>query len=713
MVVVATGKSIIQGHRRTICGYKILRKLGAGPLGCAYSAVDLDTGQRVALRAFRKPPSADPELWERAIAGFAAAMAGHASIDEHPAIQKVVRFGIDRGLFYVATEFLTYPTLREMLQRSGRLPQSEALKILSAVGAALDYAAEHGIVHPDLTPKNILVAGGDPAAIVAGFGIGHARDRSGSIYVAPEYFYDGRRGPRSHVFSAGVIAYEMIAGHAPFWGSSNSQRRRRLLANKPSPLSDAPPYVQQVLRKMMETDLQARYERVSDAVEDLFLHRKPAVAVRAMLPEATLSCAAISPQSDPAYAMFAGAGDWDSPPLCQFDIQRQNLLAAPLVVDLACDYAKRLFQFARPRIPVAAMAVVAAVFLLHAARARSAYETGTVVSTVGSPRLVVNGAAIPVGAGDLISSRGFQMLETGPASSITVAMRGCNLKLLPDTKVILRRLRYANGPDREFQLLRGSVLEDVAPGQPKGSLYETLAGQASVRAFGGRIAASVLPQGGVHVANLSGAVDVFDRGEKTAIPPGASITTGDPGSAARASAQTANAGQALDSDLGKLAGSGVSDRVDKALAAFEDRAVLPGEDFVGQLNASRSDRALKDARALQAALTSAHAIAVLIETSDNGETPQQLDLATLAPVSDGVDVRAALGSLDRGRLLSYTRVDSGRYEFTARAADSRRTLLRVHDGTVDIDDEGGAGEQTPLGFIERFLSGQIDPPDRD
>jgi len=710
---------------RVLWGHRILHKLGTGPLGSIYAAVDLSTGDRVALRGFRRPHGADEALWDAAIARFADAMANHCIVDDHPSIQTIVRFGQDGQTFFIATEYFEHPTLRSVLDTNGPMEIEAALEILPDIASALDYAAANGCIHTDLTPRNILVTAGTPAAVVTNFGLAQARDKGDSVYLSPEQILTGKASDRAHIFSAGAILYEMISGSPAFAGETPTQRRRSVVANKPAPLSNYQPYIWQVIRCMMASEPFDRYATVAEAVEDLRHHRRPhsIIVARGRSYEAEVDGdLALLVQSE-----LAGLDEPDAvieempnlelpaiePELSAFRVNRQFVMECSLYAAVAREMAAKTLLTSSGRIAVASALVLAGLLGVHLSRGRAAFETATITAAQGRPRLVLNGTPIPIAPGETVSSKGFQMLTTDGQSSVVVSMRGCRVKVLPNSKVILRKIGYDQGASRQFQLVQGAVLETIDPTHRKTASFETLAGPVAVHASGGRLLASIDSDGQTQVANLGGNLAVDNQGTTFGVPSGQALTLNgrDRDSAVMADLEPA-ARAMFNSQKDLLAPPGIAERVDRAVGAAEDQVLLRASDDFEALRSDHTESALKDAQALQAAQTAVQAIAILLETSENGEIPRDLDLDTLQPISAGTDMHAALASLDGHHLLSYTQIDKGRYEFTARACDTTHTLLRVHDGTVELVQEGAAKKQPLLNFIKRFIDGTLIPSKR-
>lgn len=201
--------------------YAIERELGHGAMATVFLARDVKLRRLVALKVLRPEVASTlgPDRFVREID-----IAAHLT---HPHILPLHDSGSAAGFLYYVMPFIEGETLRERLNRETLLPVGEAVQIAAQVADALAYAHERGIVHRDVKPENILLAGGH--AMVADFGIAHAVSEAGGdtltatgvtvgtpAYMSPEQAGGGRVDGRSDQYALGCVVYEMLSGAPPF-----------------------------------------------------------------------------------------------------------------------------------------------------------------------------------------------------------------------------------------------------------------------------------------------------------------------------------------------------------------------------------------------------------------------------------------------------------------------------------------------------------------
>ena len=253
--------------------YAIERQLGEGGMAVVYLARDVRHDRRVALKVLR------PEIGvvlgaER----FLAEIRVTASL-QHPHVVPLFDSGEAAGLLFYVMPFVEGESLRDRLTRDHQLPIDEALKIAREIADALAYAHSLGIVHRDVKPENVLLAGGH--ALVADFGIARAVSAAGGqrmtetglaigtpVYMSPEQAAaESQLDGRSDLYSLACVLYEMLAGEAPWTGpTAQAVLARRFSDPMPSLRAvreTVPTYVEDAIRRALARSPADRFASVS------------------------------------------------------------------------------------------------------------------------------------------------------------------------------------------------------------------------------------------------------------------------------------------------------------------------------------------------------------------------------------------------------------------------------------------------------------------
>jgi serine/threonine-protein kinase len=224
--------------------YELTGELGRGGMATVYRAHDRRHGREVAVKVMLPEIAATvgPERFLREI-GIAARL-------QHPQIVPVFDSGEHQGQLYYVMPLIAGESLADHLRQQGRLPVDEAVRLVSEVAEALDYAHDQGVLHRDLKPANILLSRGH--AMLADFGLARTRDALGEqgetqvmtrpgtllgtpLYASPEQIAgEAELGPTADVYGLASVLFELLTGHPPFTGGNvHSLLARRLVEDAP------------------------------------------------------------------------------------------------------------------------------------------------------------------------------------------------------------------------------------------------------------------------------------------------------------------------------------------------------------------------------------------------------------------------------------------------------------------------------------------------
>jgi serine/threonine protein kinase len=272
--------------------YKILSTIGSGGFGTVYLAEDTWIDKKVALKVPHKQSVDFGELLRepRLLASL-----------NHPNIVTILTAEKQENVFFIVMEFVPGETLEALVTREGALDVSRALDYTCQISNAVDHAHRHGVLHRDLRPSNVIVA--DSGMLkVADFGTSrfleiaaHGTTVIGSPpYMAPEQFH-GKAVFASDIYSLGVTIYQMLTGVLPYDTPSPADLDRLMkgelhvaprLKNPRIPKS-----INDIVVKAMAPDVQSRYKRAGDLLDDV-------LAARARVPRGTPRRPASAPEAE-------------------------------------------------------------------------------------------------------------------------------------------------------------------------------------------------------------------------------------------------------------------------------------------------------------------------------------------------------------------------------------------------------------------------------
>ena len=255
--------------------YEILEKIGTGGMSDVYKAKCHKLNRYVAIKVLKKQYKED-ENFVRKFRSEAQAAAGLM----HPNIVNVYDVGEDRGLNYMVMELVEGITLKEYIERKGRLSHKETISIAIQMCSGIGAAHASGIIHRDIKPQNIIISK-DGKVKVTDFGIAKAvtsntvsTNAMGSVhYTSPEQARGGFSDQRSDIYSIGITLFEMVTGQVPFDGETTVEVAMKHLQQEITPPSelvpDIPYSLEQIILKCTQKSSERRYESTGALIQDL------------------------------------------------------------------------------------------------------------------------------------------------------------------------------------------------------------------------------------------------------------------------------------------------------------------------------------------------------------------------------------------------------------------------------------------------------------
>ncbi|UKN42166.1 serine/threonine protein kinase [Mycobacterium lepromatosis] len=252
--------------------YLLKAKIANGGTATVYRGVDIRLDRPVAVKVMDSRYAGDDQLLTR----FQLEARSVARLKD-PGLVAVYDQGLDGRNPFLVMELIEGGTLRELLAERGPMPPHAVVAVLRPVLGGLAAAHRSGLVHRDVKPENILISY-DGEVKIADFGLVRAVAAAGitstSIilgtvaYLSPEQVRDGDTSPRSDVYSAGIMTYELLTGHTPFIGDSAlSIAYQRLETDVPrasAVITGVPPQFDELVAHATVRDPSGRY---ADAIE--------------------------------------------------------------------------------------------------------------------------------------------------------------------------------------------------------------------------------------------------------------------------------------------------------------------------------------------------------------------------------------------------------------------------------------------------------------
>lgn len=295
--------------------YEILELIGSGGMANVYKARCHRLNRLVAIKIL-KSDLADNADFRRRFHDESQAVAQLS----HANIVSVYDVSTNPDREYIVMELIDGITLKQYMERRGRMDWRESLHFITQIMRGLSHAHSRGIIHRDIKPQNIMVLR-DGSVKVADFGIAClanqvqtlTQEALGSVhYISPEQARGDRIDARSDIYSAGVVLYEMLTGRLPFEGDSAVSVAIQHLSSVPLAPRDIDPSIPEPLElicmKAMNSDPNKRYASADAMIEDLEKFRRdPSVDMDYIRQELTAPAADTEPTMPLPTAQVASA----------------------------------------------------------------------------------------------------------------------------------------------------------------------------------------------------------------------------------------------------------------------------------------------------------------------------------------------------------------------------------------------------------------------
>lgn len=276
--------------------FRIEERIGMGGMGAVFRAVDTRLQRHVALKLLAPSQSHD----EGAVKRFQNEARAAARLD-HEHVARVYYIGEERGLNFIAFEFVTGSTIRELIRQLGRVSVADSINYVLQIATALKHTSAMGVVHRDIKPSNIIITPNGRAKLVdLGLARNDTTESQGELtlpgttlgtfdYISPEQAKDPRSVDiRSDIYSLGCTLYHMLTGQPPYPEGTVLQK---LLDHQGGEAPDpaeinrrVPEFVSVMVRRMMNSDRNKRYQNADQLIRDL-THAAGVLGLRGVNPE--------------------------------------------------------------------------------------------------------------------------------------------------------------------------------------------------------------------------------------------------------------------------------------------------------------------------------------------------------------------------------------------------------------------------------------------
>ncbi|MDA0587366.1 MAG: protein kinase [Planctomycetota bacterium] len=273
--------STLSANGIELAQFKIEERIGLGGMGAVFRALDTTLQRHVALKLLSPSQSFDSSSVKR----FRNEARAAARLN-HENISTVHFIGEDKGLHFIAFEFVTGSNIRDLIRRRGKMPIADTVNYVLQIAYALKHISAMGVVHRDIKPSNIIITPKGRAKLVdLGLARNETTESQGELtlpgttlgtfdYISPEQAKDPRSvDVRSDIYSLGCTLFHMLTGQAPYPEGTVLQKLLEHQASEvPDPRTLNPAVSEQlslIVQRMMNSDRNKRYQTPDQLIRDL------------------------------------------------------------------------------------------------------------------------------------------------------------------------------------------------------------------------------------------------------------------------------------------------------------------------------------------------------------------------------------------------------------------------------------------------------------
>jgi serine/threonine protein kinase len=270
-----TSKSVTQ----IISDYELIEKLADGGMGSVYKGRHRTTGEIVAIKLVAPHLATNPTYLQRFEKEYTAARAL-----DHPNIVRAIEHGVSGGRPYLVMEFVDGESLGQKIERDGRMPEAEAIRVICLAAQGLHQAHQQGLIHRDIKPDNIMVT---PDGQVKILDLGLVKEADGDLnltrtgrglgtphFMSPEQFRNAKNADvRCDIYSLAATLYMMVTGEMPFASCPPLEAWMKKTNNDLTPPRKLVPSISErtewAIRRSMHSDPNNRPGSCQEFIDDL------------------------------------------------------------------------------------------------------------------------------------------------------------------------------------------------------------------------------------------------------------------------------------------------------------------------------------------------------------------------------------------------------------------------------------------------------------